>query len=68
MIEIDNNSKTPVYEQIYAQLRQQIIAGELPKGSRLSPTRTFAKDYHLSRNTVLSAYMQLQSEGASRSP
>jgi len=63
MIEIDNNSKTPVYEQIYAQLRQQIIAGELPKGSRLSPTRTFAKDYHLSRNTVLSAYMQLQSEG-----
>ena len=67
MIEINTQNKIPVYEQIYTQIRQQIIDGELPKGSRLTPTRTLAKDYHLSRNTVLSAYLQLQSEGFIRS-
>ena len=63
MLNIDKNSAVPVYEQIYRQLKEQIIEGELPSGSRLSATRTLAADYHISRNTVLTAYQQLESEG-----
>ena len=33
------------------------------KGGKLPPTRELAAEYHLSRNTVIQAYQQLEIEG-----
>ncbi|MBQ9424456.1 MAG: PLP-dependent aminotransferase family protein [Erysipelotrichaceae bacterium] len=63
MLEINKSGKIPVYIQIYEELKNQIISGEMKAGERLIATRTLAQDYHLSRNTVLLAYQQLESEG-----
>jgi GntR family transcriptional regulator/MocR family aminotransferase len=39
------------------------LQGELPPGSRLSPSRHFAKAYRVARVTVTQAYDQLSAEG-----
>src|SRR5579863_9055549 len=49
--------------QIADQLREQIIAGRLPAGSEIPPSRELAAYYDLSRNTVVHAYERLTSEG-----
>lgn len=62
---IDNtNSKTaPFYRQVYQQLRQAILSGQLAAGERLPASRRLAASLGLSRNVVLMAYDQLQAEG-----
>lgn len=67
MISIGKETNSTIYEQIYRQLKEQILSGIFPPGSRLPATRTFADDYHVSRNSVLAAYRQLLSEGYIRS-
>ncbi|MBQ1482220.1 MAG: PLP-dependent aminotransferase family protein [Erysipelotrichaceae bacterium] len=67
MLKLNKNDKEPVYLQIYRQLKEQIIAGELSTDERLPATRALCQEYHLSRNTVLNAYQQLESEGFIRS-
>ena len=67
MLKIDKNTKTPIYLQIYQQLKDQIISSQLRPGERLKATRVLSEEYHLSRNTVLNAYQQLESEGFVRS-
>lgn len=56
-------SDGPLYRQLYERLRQQILDGGLPSGSRLPPSRELAKQLGVSRNTVVLAFEQLQSEG-----
>ncbi|AQR96100.1 PLP-dependent aminotransferase family protein [Clostridium saccharoperbutylacetonicum] len=63
MIVLDIDSKTPLYLQIYNQLKDQIISGEIIAGSKLPSTRKLSIQLNVSRNTVESAYMQLSSEG-----
>ena len=63
MFFFERKSKTPLYQQLYEQLRQQITEGLFPKGGKLPPTRELAVEYHLSRNTVIQAYQQLEIEG-----
>ncbi len=63
MLKIDKSGNIPVYIQIYEELKRQIITGEKKAGERLSATRSLSEDYHISRNTVLAAYQQLESEG-----
>ncbi|MBO5093850.1 MAG: PLP-dependent aminotransferase family protein [Lachnospiraceae bacterium] len=63
MFYFERESKSPLYQQLYEQLRQQITEGLFPKGSKLPPTRELAAEYHLSRNTVIQAYQQLEIEG-----
>jgi len=63
MIILDNNSKVPLYFQIYEQLKIEIISGEVLEGSKLPSTRRLSLLLSVSRNTVESAYMQLSSEG-----
>jgi GntR family transcriptional regulator / MocR family aminotransferase len=52
-----------LYANLYRAMRQTILDGHLPSGSRLPSTRTLASDLDLSRNTVESAYAQLEAEG-----
>ncbi len=53
----------PLYRQIYAQIRESILSGELLAGTPLPPSRVLAEQYHIGRVTVTTAYEQLQTEG-----
>lgn len=63
----EKESNIPLYQQLYEQLRIQITDGILMKGQKLRPTRELSTEYHLSRNTVIQAYKQLEVEGYVRS-
>ena len=49
----------PLHRQLYETLRDLILSGELPRGTRLPSTRLLANTLGISRNTVLSAYEEL---------
>src|SRR5262245_49047091 len=53
----------PLFQQLYGQLRQAVLEGRLRPGARLPATRLLADELRISRNTVLTAYDQLASEG-----
>lgn len=63
MITLDNAAATPLYQQIYEQIKQDILAGNYHEGARLPATRALAKELHVGRNTVEQAYAQLVLEG-----
>ncbi|MCB6993829.1 PLP-dependent aminotransferase family protein [bacterium 210820-DFI.6.37] len=67
MLYIDRNSKTPIYEQLYAALVQEILSGSLAAGDRLPATRKLAEELSIGRNTADKAYQQLAAEGYVRS-
>jgi len=54
---------TPLYQQVYTNLRSSILSGELKGGMKLPSTRALAEELNVSRNTILNAYRQLQAEG-----
>ena len=59
---LDRTSSTPLYRQLYLQIRQQILAGRLQGGTRLPSTRTLCKEQGLSRITILNAFDLLIAE------
>ena len=62
-IYIDNKSGSPIYEQIYNQLKSQIISGALREDEMLPPIRNLAKDLRISVITTKRAYDELEREG-----
>jgi GntR family transcriptional regulator/MocR family aminotransferase len=48
---------------LYCELRSAILDGRLAPGTRLPASRDFARQYQLSRGTVVSVLERLQSEG-----
>jgi GntR family transcriptional regulator / MocR family aminotransferase len=60
---LDAQSSTPLWQQLYQQLRQATITRRLPPGMRLPATRLLARELNCSRNTVLGAFEQLAAEG-----
>jgi len=52
-----------LHQRLFRCLRAAIIEGVLPPKTRLPASRDLAKEIQVSRNTVLSAYEQLQAEG-----
>ncbi len=61
--DLERAGPTPLFQQLYRQLRQAVLEGRLRPGVRLPATRFLARELGLSRNTVLTAYDQLASEG-----
>ena len=57
------DSGAPAYRWLYAALRAEILDGRLRAGSRLPATRDLARQYGLSRGTIVAAFDQLISEG-----
>ncbi len=53
----------PLYQQIYEQVRAQIIKGELASGFCLPPIRTVAKELRISVITVKKAWEELERDG-----
>lgn len=60
---IDNKSGTPIYDQIYSQIKSQIISGELQENEMLPSIRGLAKDLRISFITTKRAYDELEKEG-----
>jgi len=63
MLYIDEHSGTPLYQQIYEQIKAAIQSGELSTGDKLPATRELAKMLAVGRNTVENSYQQLLVEG-----
>lgn len=60
---IDNKSGTPIYDQIYTQIKNQILSGELEPESALPSIRALAKDLRISFITTKRAYEELEKDG-----
>lgn len=60
---IDNKSNAPIYDQIYFQIKAQIISGALQEDEALPSIRNLAKDLRISVITTKRAYDELEREG-----
>lgn len=60
---IDNKSGAPIYDQIYTQIKQQILNGTLQENTLLPSIRGLAKDLRISFITTKRAYEELEKDG-----
>ena len=60
---IDNKSGAPIYDQIVAQIKRQILDGSLAEDEALPSIRSLAKDLRISVITTKRAYEELEQEG-----
>jgi len=60
---IDNKSGAPIYDQIYSQIKSQIISGALKEDELLPSIRGLAKDLRISFITTKRAYEELEKDG-----
>ena len=60
---ISNASTQPIYEQIYTQIKAQILSGALKEGELLPSIRSLAKDLRISVITTKRAYDELEKDG-----
>jgi 2-aminoadipate transaminase len=65
-LELDSQSPTPIYRQLYEQIRSAIVAGRMARGERIPPTRELAQSIGLNRATITAAFDVLESEGLIR--
>ena len=60
---IDNRSGAPIYDQIYSQIKDAIVSGQVAAGEALPSVRALAKDLRISVITTKRAYDELEREG-----
>ena len=60
---IDNKSGVPIYEQLFTQIKGQIISGELAENAPLPSIRNLAKDLRIIVITTKRAYDELEHAG-----
>lgn len=60
---IRNINNQPIYDQIYTQMKAQIVSGALKPGEALPSIRALAKDLKISVITTKRAYDELESDG-----
>ncbi|MBR5272688.1 MAG: PLP-dependent aminotransferase family protein [Clostridia bacterium] len=63
MFKLDYESKTPLYEQLYMNIKRDIESGAIKPNEKLPSKRTLSKLLKISAVTVESAYEQLKDEG-----
>ncbi len=63
LIFINNKNGVPIYDQIYSQIKTQIINGTLEEDAPLPSIRNLAKDLHISVITTKRAYEELERDG-----
>src|SRR4051812_32650842 len=62
-LEVFRGSDTPLFRQLYLQLRAAILSRRLRPGTKLPSTRELAAQLGVSRSAVVAAYEQLLAEG-----
>ena len=60
---INNKSGAPIYDQIYNQIKQQIISGALQPDEAMPSIRGLARDLRISVITTKRAYDELEGAG-----
>ena len=60
---INNNSMTPIYEQLMDQIKNEIISGSLAENEVLPSVRALSAELRISALTVKKAYDRLEEEG-----
>lgn len=60
---IDNKSGAPIYDQIYTQIKNEILSGNLQPDEALPSIRALARDLRISVITTKRAYDELEQEG-----
>ena len=53
----------PIYTQLVDKLRQRIVTGEYPPGSRVAPVRELAEEAAVNPNTMQRALSELEAHG-----
>src|SRR5260370_35110235 len=68
MIHLDRAAAEPLYQQLYRQIRDELLSGSVTDGAaRLPSSRALAVDLGISRFTVNLAFSKLFTEGYLRS-
>ena len=62
-IVLSTKNDKPIYTQIYEQIANQIMTGEITAGEKLPPIRTVAVNLRISVIPVKQAWEQLEREG-----
>ncbi len=62
-IQIDKNSRVPIYDQIKEQIKGLIHAGQTKTGDQLPTIRELSVELSVNFNTVALAYRDLVNEG-----
>ncbi len=60
---IDEESGTPIYEQIIARIEEAVATGSLEPGERLPSVRDLAAELEIAPGTVARAYSELEKRG-----
>lgn len=63
LIRVDPESPRPLYDQVAASIRADLLAGVLAPGDRLPAARDVATALRINQHTVLHAYQRLRDEG-----
>lgn len=62
-LRVDRGDAANLSMQLATSLRELILSGDLPSGTRLPASRVLAREQGVSRTTAVAAYEQLASEG-----
>ena len=60
---INHTSMEPIYEQIVAQIKAEVIEGRMTAGDALPSVRVLSRELKISALTVKKAYDNLEEEG-----
>ena len=60
---INHTSMEPIYEQIVAQIKAEVIEGRMTPGDALPSVRALSRELKISALTVKKAYDNLEEEG-----
>jgi len=64
MVRLDRASSEPIHQQLYRQIRDELVSGSFSQNSsRLPSSRALALDLGISRLTVNLAFAKLHDEG-----
>lgn len=67
MIDIDYQSRTPIYVQIVNEIEKCIIHGKLKPGDQMLSIRELASELGINPNTVKKSYAELENKNIIRS-
>lgn len=63
MIQVDLRSRTPIYEQLFENIRRLILEGQFKEDEKMPSVRELASLLTINPNTIQKAYKALEREG-----
>lgn len=63
LLSIDEKDPRPIYQQLMAQIREQVGTGTLQPGDELPSVRDVAQNLGINLHTARSAYLKLRDQG-----